>query len=177
MIADSKGLKKNTVSPRSSPERVSRGAEKSPLRAKEGVVCFYCKKRDHIVQNCFLLNLSPKTVNLIETSKPNDRETPDTAVPINTIFSPFIMKGNVSLTSTSEKIPVVILWDSAASQSLILNGVLPLSNDTYAGSDVLVQGFGMDFVGLPLHQISLECDLVNGPIVVGVKESLPVEGV
>ena len=54
---------------------------------------------------------------------------------------------------------------------------MPLSDQTSAGASVLIQGVGLDVMRVPLHQIHLQSDLVSGPVVVGVRPSLPVKGV
>lgn len=59
-----------------------------------------------------------------------------------------------------------MLWDTAASQSLILEGVLPLSNESAVGSDVPVLGLGMENIGVPLHKILVESDPVSGEVTV-----------
>ena len=86
------------------------------------------------------------------------------------------MKGSVSLIAGGPKVPVVILRDSAASQSVILKGVLPLSETSSTESAALVRGFDMQFVGVPLHTIYLDSELVTGLVVVGVSDEFPVGG-
>lgn len=76
-----------------------------------------------------------------------------------------------------EQVSITILQDTAASQSIILEGILPLSRTSSVSSDILVQGFGMWFVGMPQHGIHLDSDLVNGRVVVGVSPQFPIEGV
>ena len=59
----------------------------------------------------------------------------------------------------------------------LLEGVLSLSSDTSTGSDVLIQGVMLDFFKVPLHEGHLKSDLVLGPVVVGVRPSLPIANV
>lgn len=87
------------------------------------------------------------------------------------------MKGLVSLTDEGPRVPITILGDSAASQSVILEGVLPFSEKSSVNSEALVRGFGMQFVGVPLHAIHLDCDLIKGCAVVGVRPQFPIERV
>lgn len=70
-----------------------------------------------------------------------------------------------------------ILRDTCAAQSFIISDVLPLSEQSYRGASMLVQGFEMGIVSVPLHLIHLQCDLVTGFVEVGVRPSLPVRGV
>ena len=87
-------------------------------------------------------------------------------------------EGIVSLLgdSTSEK-PIKILRDTANSQTLILEGVLPLSEDSYTGKSALIHGVELGFAHAPLHKIYLKSDLVTGPVEVGVRPAFPMEGV
>ncbi|KAL5020695.1 hypothetical protein ScPMuIL_002223, partial [Solemya velum] len=70
-----------------------------------------------------------------------------------------------------------ILRDTGASHSLILDGVVPLSEETSSGSSVLLQGVELGFVNVPLHCVYLKSDLVTGPVTIGVRPELPIEGV
>lgn len=92
-------------------------------------------------------------------------------------FAPFVMDGFVSLPGNSSKVPVRMLRDTAASQSFILEGVLPFSDESAVGSDVPVVGFGMKDIGVPLHKIFLESDLVSGEVTVGVCPDFLIKGV
>lgn len=91
-------------------------------------------------------------------------------------FAPFVMDGVVSLPGDSLKVPVKMLRDTAASQSFIL-GVLPLSDESVVGSDVPVLGLSMENIGVPLHKILVEPDLVSGEVTVVVCPGFLVQGV
>ena len=88
-------------------------------------------------------------------------------------YEPFVRLGYVSLPG-SNKQPVRILRDTGAIQSMMLEGILPLSDKTALGSNALVRGIGMTFIPVPLNKIHLESDLVCDCVVVGVRPSLPV---
>ncbi|XP_062586991.1 uncharacterized protein LOC134248592 [Saccostrea cucullata] len=90
-------------------------------------------------------------------------------------FKPFVFNGLVSVGTDSH--PIRILRDTGASQSLLLEGVLPLSEKTHTGSEVLIQGVELGLMKVPLHVIDLKSDLVSGSVVVGVRPTLPVKGV
>ncbi|KAL1261229.1 hypothetical protein QQF64_009056 [Cirrhinus molitorella] len=93
-------------------------------------------------------------------------------------YVPFIMDGFVSLVGDANlRKPVRILRDTGAAQSFILEGILPLSDASSIGSSVLVQGFEMGFVSVPLHEIEIESSLITGRVVVGVRPCLPVRDV
>ena len=57
-------------------------------------------------------------------------------------FKPFVSEGFVSLKSSSSQVPIKILKDTGATQSLLLEGVLPLSVSTSTGESVIAQGIG-----------------------------------
>ncbi|KAL1269984.1 hypothetical protein QQF64_032273 [Cirrhinus molitorella] len=61
-------------------------------------------------------------------------------------YAPFINTGIVSLAGREGEVPVKILRDTGASQSFLLEGVLPLSDQTATGKDVIIRGlvFGND---------------------------------
>ncbi|VDI51221.1 Hypothetical predicted protein [Mytilus galloprovincialis] len=61
--------------------------------------------------------------------------------------------------------------------SLLLEGVLPLSEKTSVGCSVFVQGVELVCIDVPHHRIYLKSDLITGLVIVGVRPNLPVEGV
>ena len=67
--------------------------------------------------------------------------------------------------------------DTGASQSLLLDNILPLSEKTSVNRSVEIQGVELGSVQVPLHMIHLKSDLVSGPVIVGIRPSLPIEGV
>ncbi len=79
----------------------------------------------------------------------------------------------------SKYIPILILRDTGASQSLVLAGILPFTKRTFSGTSVLIKGVdSLDYSSVPLHNVHLSSDLVNGPVVVGtIRSSLPFEGI
>ena len=58
--------------------------------------------------------------------------------------------------------------------SLLVNGILSLSDSTATGS-VQIQGIELGVVNAPLHVVYLNSNLVNGTITVGIRPTLPVE--
>lgn len=87
------------------------------------------------------------------------------------------MRSSVALCEDSDFKPVLMLRDTGAAQSLILDSVLPFSADSYTGSSVLVYGIELGCISIPLHSIHLKSDLVSGFVNIGVRSQLPVEGV
>ena len=85
------------------------------------------------------------------------------------IYEPFLSDGSVSLKSDfAQSTPITILRDTGAFQSLILADTLPFSE---------IRGVECGFVNVPLHNIYLSSDLVNGPVAVGIQQTLPFKGV
>ena len=72
--------------------------------------------------------------------------------------------------------PVKILRDTEASQSLMLESILPQSERLTTGTSVWLQGLG-GCVKAPLQVVNLESDLVSAPVLVGIHPTLPMEGV
>ena len=156
--------------------------------------CSYCKKKGHLISECFKL----KRKNDFDKTQPHacaavrgDREalvsicsdTPDvqgsqsSSIDSMEDYKPFMSQGFVSLGDSSEIKPVQILRDTGAAQTLLLEGVLPLSEQTSTGGSVLLQGVELGVIDVPLHRISLKSDLVTGPVIVGVRPTLPVPGI
>ena len=93
-------------------------------------------------------------------------------------YTPFISKATVSIPGlVGAQTPVVVMRDTGASQSLLLKDKLPQEANTYTGSDVLIQGVDLEVMNIPLHRIQIQSNLVSGPVIVGVRHSLPVQGV
>ena len=136
-----------------------------------GPVCYYCKKRGHIMAECHTLERKNAT------RKPNALVVPqDLTSCQNQCYNPFISKGFVSLSEHGEKVPIDILRDTGATQSLLVDGVLPLPDSTATGT-VQIQGIELRVVEAPLHVIYLTSDLVNGAVTVGIRPTLPVKGI
>ena len=65
--------------------------------------------------------------------------------------------------------PIRILRDTGASQSLLLEGLLPLYEKTHTGSEVLIPGVELGLIKVSLHAINLQSDLVSGTDLAGGK--------
>jgi len=92
------------------------------------------------------------------------------------LYNPFNSQGFVSVSEHGEKIPIDILRDTGATQSLLVDGVLPLSDSTAKGT-VQIQGIGPRVVDAPLHVVYLNSYLVKGAVTVGIRPTLPVGGI
>ena len=135
-----------------------------------GPVCYYCKRCGHVKAECRALQR--------KHAKPMTVASPanvGTAIPKE--YAPFISSGVVALLGSGKSIPITILRDTGAVQSLILESTLPFSDDSAVGQEVTLQGVELGHVSVPLHSVHLKCNLVDGPVIVGVRPSLPVRGV
>ena len=156
-------------------------------------ICNYCKQSGHIVSDCPVLKRKrekqegPKPTGLtslkltpqscVKDQTPIQAKVPETDS-VMEIYEPFLSDGFVSLNSDfAQSAPITILRDTGASQSLILADTLPFSEKTSSGTSVLIQGVECGFVNVPLHNIYLSSDLVNGPVAVGIRQTLPFKGV
>ena len=92
-------------------------------------------------------------------------------------YKPFLSCGYVGLPDSKVEKPIMILRDTSANQSLLLEGTLPLSEQTSTRADVLIQGVEVEPISVPLHRVTLQSDLVSETVTVGIRPSLPVLGV
>ena len=61
---------------------------------------------------------------------------------VSQAFAPFITDAFVTLPGAPDvRVPIKMLLDTAASQSFVLEGVLPFNDKSYTEENVLVQGF------------------------------------
>ena len=107
-----------------------------------------------------------------------DKISPNTESDYMENYKPFISEGVVSLVgdeNSSQK--VKILRDTGATQSLMLDSVLPLTENSFTGANVLISGVEMGVLEVPLHEVNIKSSLINGKIVIGMRPSLPVEGI
>lgn len=93
------------------------------------------------------------------------------------LFKPFISDGLVSLPGNDNKVAVKILRDTGSSESFILESMLPFSAESHTGNSLLICGIGLNTLSVPLHRVTLTCDLVQGDVELGVRPVLPVDGV
>ena len=95
-------------------------------------------------------------------------------------FKPFIFDGSVSLYNNQQcvYVPIKILQDTGASQSLILTKTMPFSESSYLGKHVLICGVNSsNYHAIPLHNLKLQADLVTGDVSLGIIECLPSDGI
>ena len=155
-------------------------------------ICNYCKQSGNVISECLTLKRKrekqegPKAKGLTSLrSKPQSCVRDQ--IPIQAkifesdsvmeIYEPFLSDGFVSLNSAyTQSTSIKILRDTRASQSLILADTLPFSEKT-SGTSILIQDVEFGFVSVPLHNIYLSSRLSTGPVAVGIRPSLPFQGV
>ena len=113
----------------------------------DGRECFYCHEKGHVISVCPALkrkeqnrsSKKPKSVGFIQSTPsvfpvvPVEREDK-----VEDSFRPFIFNGSVSLTGRDEdQVPITILYDTGANQSLLLRDVLPFTPSSYCGFDTM----------------------------------------
>lgn len=148
-------------------------------KAKEDRECFYCHKSGHLIADCLMLKrkqqgFTTKSVGFVKTvdAEKFESDKPDCS------YEPFLMEGFISVSGKpTEQVRVKMLRDTGTTQSFIVAGVLPFSEQTFCGSNILVQGIEMGIVKVPLHQVHLQSELCTGFVKVGVRGCLPVNGV
>ena len=92
------------------------------------------------------------------------------------LFQPFEFTGCVSTSDGSSSVPVSILRDTASTVSLMKISSIPFLDETYTGYSVVIKGVN-GISAIPLCKLYLTSDLMSKPVIVGVQDTLPVEGV
>ena len=112
-----------------------------------GPKCYHCHKRRHVMADCWYLKKSPQTSSqkpkghlmTVRTSKKHQLGSHSSQKSVNSAeYHPFISKGSVYSPDSDVEVPVTILRDTGANQTLILDGVLPFSRHTSTGDSVLI---------------------------------------
>ena len=155
-----------------------KGLKVSPFNESEnqkGVKVKPLIDRNHFVENNEGIKVNPLHN---DKSCIEDEISPNTGSDYMENYKPFISEGVVSLVgdeNSSQK--VKILRDTLATQSLMLDSVLPLTENSFTGANVLISGVEMGVLEVPLHEVNIKSSLINGNIVIGMRPSLPVEGI
>ena len=70
---------------------------------------------------------------------------------------------------------IEILQDNGATQSLLMEDVLPLSKSTAIGTRVQIQGIELEVVSVPLHVVYFSSELLTGRVTMGTRPTLPIK--
>ena len=155
-----------------------KGLKVSPFNESEnqkGVKVKPLIDRNHFVEKNTGIKVNPLHN---DKSCIEDEISPETELDYMENYKPFISEGVVSLVgdeNSSQK--VKILRDTGATQSLMLDSVLPLTENSFTGANVLISGVEMGVLEVPLHEVNIKSSLINGNIKIGMRPSLPVEGI
>ncbi|CAB4005229.1 Retrovirus-related Pol poly from transposon, partial [Paramuricea clavata] len=160
------------------------------------ITCDYCKRKGHTMSDCYrnpqnqtkptgiVSTPDNNTTSVFDSNNTSDTqedliEVKANADPIMKVFEPFVNAASVSLLNNpTQRIPVQVLRDTGASQSLILTNTLPFSAESYSGNNVLIKGVhSSDYSSVPLHNIRLHSDLVSGDVSIGIIDTLPFDGI
>ena len=128
------------------------------------------KVRPLIDQNNFIEKDKGIKVNHNEKRCIEDKISPDKESDYMENYKPFISKSVESLVgdeNSSQK--VKILRDTGATQSLMLDSVLPLTENSFTGANVLISGVEMGVLEVPLHEVNIKSSLINGNIVIDMR--------
>nr|XP_055062771.1 uncharacterized protein LOC129445823 [Misgurnus anguillicaudatus]XP_055062772.1 uncharacterized protein LOC129445823 [Misgurnus anguillicaudatus] len=175
----------------------SKSENSGRMKSDRDLVCNYCFSLGHWKNKCPVLaakgklgkkksHISPVLVTDISeathdldpsTSIEVGEEVCDSKLLAMENFVPFITDGCVSLPNSEIKIPVKILRDTGSSESFITESVLPFSQVSGEGRSVLIRGIGLNTLSVPLYRVHLTSDLISGEVSLGVRPSLPVDGV
>ena len=71
--------------------------------------------------------------------------------------------------------PIEILRDNGATQSLLVEDVLPLPKSTATGTRVQIQGIELGVVSVPLHVAYLSSELLTDRVTMGTRPTLPIK--
>lgn len=196
VLADEFTLTHKTVfSPSVRPEPAQADSRpKSPKNGRRSAFnssgnreCFYCHEQGHLIAVCPSLkkkeqlksSKNPTPVSLIQSTPlpqtPHATKTHKELV--DQSFEPFVSHGSVSLSEEGDSVPIVILRDTGAKQSLIRGDVLPFADESYSGLDVLAWGIEMNVMRVPLHFVHLTSKFVTGKFQIAVRPQLPIAGI
>ena len=145
---------------------------------KESRECFFCHKKGHVLADCFLAK--KKGVN---TAKPTGFVKTVSKLDTNGTITEIRDSDDLTFECTvsiagdpDSKKTIRVFRDTGASQSLIVKGTLPLTDETACGS-VIIQGIEMGYLHLPLHEVQVESSLVSGQFKLAVCSALPLPGI
>ncbi|KAL2102623.1 hypothetical protein ACEWY4_001791 [Coilia grayii] len=154
------------------------------------VVCHFCHKPGHIKSRCRQLlarrgrhDNAEQPVGCVMAKGPcllanSDELLSETPVGVCAeVYKAFTSQATIAHSESEPEVSVTVLRDTGAAQSLLLSGLISLTDETSLNASVLLKGLGGEYGAVPLHKIFLRSNLVNGYVTVGVVPSLPIDGV
>lgn len=154
-----------------------------PKAFNHPVVCGYCGMRNHTISNCFAMRErqafptiensqdGPAHVELVQ-SMCTTQNSPSLNAKVHVQYLPFCSSGTVKGCDGALR-PVVMLRDSGALQSLASSALMHPSEFKDTHEDRLIQGVVGEPVQIPLVELQVQGDLINGSILCGLVDRLP----
>ncbi|XP_069186506.1 uncharacterized protein [Procambarus clarkii] len=160
---------------KTAPRSAAKSTPDSPRKVspKRDVLCWTCDRKGHFAVKCrsSTSNNPRREVMLINIIVP-----PTSALEKRKeLFAPYTSQGYVA-SGLSGK-PVVILRDSGAAQSLILENSLPKGISANGTQKVILGGFPSTLYVAPLVQVRLDSQHFKGECRLAVVDSLPIKGI
>ncbi|XP_071504452.1 uncharacterized protein [Diadema antillarum] len=90
-------------------------------------------------------------------------------------YKDFISQGTVTIAEF--RVPVVILRDTGATQSLMVGDVKSMPIECNTGRKVLIHDVNGGTQAVPLFRVNLDSGLISGEVIVGIVPFLPMDGV
>ena len=179
----------------SSPPAPKTQSDKPASQRPNVPTCFYCGKKGHLKSQCWKLQnkekkdmgfvmsksiLPENSVPVYETqaSESRSHKFDDRIKQVNESYRSFLFDGEVTPCMSGEAgTPVVILRDTGATQSLMVENGMSFPPDSAVNAKVLIQTVDGNYMSVPLYRVDLKCDLVSGPVTVDVVPELPMAGI
>ena len=166
------------------------------------ISCVYCKKEGHLKSQCFKLKAKEKTQTqkqtqptglactapasmrnpIVHTGSGLEKKSHDNmrVVDPNEIderYKDFVSCGKVQFSDDDKEVPVVILRDTGATQTLLVANEASLDKRNFTGRSILIQDVNGGYKPVPLYNVELSSQLVSGSVIVGVVAELPMQGI
>lgn len=142
--------------------------------------CEYCHEIGHLILVLYARTLKCKEACGV-TRKVQFVASRNSAAPltqeVEPAFKAFVFSGSVLLSETDVRHPVIILWDTGAAKSFLLEGIASLYGMSACGTNVLVKGVDLCMTVVPLDNVLLTTPDFTGFICVAVQPHLPVPGI
>ena len=186
----------NTSSPKPGSNSQSSGVENVNM-----LICYYCKQEGHVKTQCpklkekekrqendksqpnGLVRIAPACmqnhiVHDFDHTKQSDelRNYVDHHDEVDEGYKDFVSRGVVKF-SVDDELPVMILRDTGATQTLLVADESSLGTKNFTGKNVLIQDVNGGYKPVPLYNIELNSLLVSGAVTVGIVAELPMRGI
>ena len=162
----------------------SEGQRSSPKGSKKDIECFYCKCRGHVEADCYalkkLMEKDKKPVGLV--GKRPGQVIEDSKIGSGNTgleeFKEFLSPGKVAeIGKPQNERDILVLRDTGAAVSVIHRKSLPEGFVQQNNDFVLLGGFTETVASCSLEVLSIDTNLVKGPVKVAIIDAVPVEGV